>query len=310
MAQHEDPHERLERLLEDQTYAYRKRIENAIKRFQSEEQIDEIADLLAEGRESEALLVATRFANTVAAGASVVYVTSATQTAKYLERTTGLVVDYNQEHVRATKYLQENNFRLVQNLSGEQTAVLRAALVEANRAGQNPRVTARQMMDNLGLTPRQQAAVANYRRLLEAGSARALRLALHDKRIKNIKDLSPEQIDKMVASYRARYIRYRAEVVARTEALRAVHAGVIEMYDQAIETGVLPPQELQRKWFTARDSRVRGHHVSMHGQLRPVNKPFVSGQGNLLMYPGDPSAPASDVVQCRCVVTTRFRTRN
>jgi hypothetical protein len=310
MAQHEDPHERLERLLEDMTYTYRRRIESAIKQFQSDEQVDAIADLIAEGRDEEALLVAGRFASTVASGASIVYVTSAQQTARFLERVTGLVIDYNHEHVRATRYLQDNNFRLVQNLTGEQTAVLRAVLVQGNRSGQNPRVTARQMLDSLGLTPRQEAAVENYRRLLEQGSARALRLALHDKRTKNIKDLTPEQIDKLVARYRARYIRYRAEVVARTEALRAVHAGVVEMYDQAIESGVLPPQELQRKWFTARDSRVRGHHVSMHGQLRPVNKPFVSGQGNLLMYPGDPSAPASDVVQCRCVVTTRFRTRN
>lgn len=310
MAEYEDPHERLEKLLAVHTMSYRRRIENAVARFQSEEQLKEITHLLSEGRTEEALLLATRFANTVAATAATIYVASGAATAQFLEMKTGLVVDFNQEHVRATRYLRENNYRLVQNLSTEQTDLLRRILVEANQAGMNPRESAKLLLENLGLTPRQYAAVANYRKLLEAGSARALRLALHDKRIKNIQNLTPEQIDRMVEGYRRRYIRYRAEVVARTEALRAVHAGVMEMYQQALDSGALPPQELQRKWFTARDSRVRGHHTSMHGQLRPVNKPFTSGLGNLLMYPGDSTAPAEDVVQCRCVVTTRFRTRN
>ena len=38
----------------------------------------------------------------------------------------------------------------------------------------------------------------------------------------------------------------------------------------------------------------------MGGQLRRRGVPFRSGNGNALRYPGDPQAPASDVIQCRC----------
>jgi hypothetical protein len=41
----------------------------------------------------------------------------------------------------------------------------------------------------------------------------------------------------------------------------------------------------------------------MDGQQQPWGKPFESGLGNALMYPGDGSAPAEDVIQCRCVLT-------
>jgi uncharacterized protein with gpF-like domain len=56
-------------------------------------------------------------------------------------------------------------------------------------------------------------------------------------------------------------------------------------------------------WNTAGDERVRESHADMEGQQVPLGQPFVSGLGNDLMYPGDPSAPAEDVINCRCVVT-------
>jgi hypothetical protein len=37
-----------------------------------------------------------------------------------------------------------------------------------------------------------------------------------------------------------------------------------------------------------------------------LHQPFVTPLGIELMYPGDPNAPAGDVVNCRCVVTVTF----
>ena len=50
----------------------------------------------------------------------------------------------------------------------------------------------------------------------------------------------------MVERYRERYVKYRAEVIGRTEALRAVHAGNYEGYLQAIDEGAINREELQR----------------------------------------------------------------
>jgi uncharacterized protein with gpF-like domain len=110
----------------------------------------------------------------------------------------------------------------------------------------------------------------------------------------------------MVKRYAERMVKYRAEVIARTEALRSVHQGTEEMYRQAIANGDLTAEALSREWNTAKDERVRESHAPMNGQVQPFGQPFISGAGNSLNYPGDPEAPAEEVIQCRCVVGTRI----
>ena len=110
----------------------------------------------------------------------------------------------------------------------------------------------------------------------------------------------------MVGRYRERYLRFRAETIARTEALRAVHQSSEEAYRQAVDQGQLDPGALVRTWITAADERVRGSHRAMMGQQRGFDETFTSGVGNRLRFPGDPNAPASETVRCRCVLTTRL----
>ena len=80
-----------------------------------------------------------------------------------------------------------------------------------------------------------------------------------------------------------------------------------EMYLQAFDDGDLHPDLLTNEWHTAKDERVRSSHRSMHGQQRGFDQPFVSGSGHTLRFPGDPDAPASETVQCRCSMSTRIR---
>ena len=75
-----------------------------------------------------------------------------------------------------------------------------------------------------------------------------------------------------------------------------------EMWQQAIDAGVVDAADVVGVWWTATDERVRPSHSFMHQQERPFGEPFVSGNGNNLRFPGDPAAPASDTINCRCVV--------
>jgi hypothetical protein len=45
----------------------------------------------------------------------------------------------------------------------------------------------------------------------------------------------------------------------------------------------------------------------MDGQERGLNEPFDSPSGAQLMYPGDPDAPAEEVINCRCAVLISFK---
>lgn len=61
-----------------------------------------------------------------------------------------------------------------------------------------------------------------------------------------------------------------------------------------------------KTWHTKRDLRVRDAHVSMEGQVQPINQPFLAPGGVKLRYPGDPAAPIHLVINCRCwVIPTR-----
>lgn len=59
---------------------------------------------------------------------------------------------------------------------------------------------------------------------------------------------------------------------------------------------------LLKQWMSAEDDRTRPSHSEADGQEVGQDDPFIVG-GVSLMYPGDPSAPAREVVNCRCVVT-------
>jgi L-aminopeptidase/D-esterase-like protein len=127
------------------------------------------------------------------------------------------------------------------------------------------------------------------------------------------KKLTRAEISRMTQRYRERMLKYRAEVIARSEALPAVHAAAEESVRQAVSSGVFNAKDVQRTWKSAKDDRVRDpaigaktSHRSMHNQVRGFDQEFESGAGNLLRYPGDPNAPAVDRVQCRCVVATRI----
>jgi uncharacterized protein with gpF-like domain len=81
--------------------------------------------------------------------------------------------------------------------------------------------------------------------------------------------------------------------VARTE--NGIAWGVGQQAQMA-EAGVLA-----KIWITARDLRVRDSHRTMEKQCRPIDDPFVTGAGNLLMHPLDPAGPPEEVINCRCV---------
>ena len=174
--------------------------------------------------------------------------------------------------------------------------------------GLNPRDQARQFRESVGLTGRQENAVQNYRRALESaaeGDSAALSRQLRDRRFDRTvqraartgKPLTTSQINRMTSRYRQRYIKYRAEVIARTEALRSVHAGTEELYRQAIDAGHVQEQELQRTWISAADERTRVSHQNLNGMIRGINETF-PGLAGELKYPGDPDAPASETIQC------------
>lgn len=309
-----DPSDRLVALIGRAEPHIRDALLNAVYAARDAQTLDELAELIELGAYDEALeRAARRGAVSLADAYAAVYVTSGRAGAEFLADALEVAVGFDQVNERAVEHMQSSRLRLIREFTAEQRSATRLALEDGIARGLNPVDQARAFRASIGLTTRQQAAVLNYRRLLEQGSSEALYRQLRDARfdrtvlaaIRRGEPLKPEQVDRMVARYGERYLKYRSEVIGRTEALRAVHAGTEEVYRQAIDEGVVEPAQLRRKWVTAKDERVRHTHSLLNGQERGIDEVWESG-GGVLRYPGDPSAPASETVQCRCALSTRI----
>ena len=61
----------------------------------------------------------------------------------------------------------------------------------------------------------------------------------------------------------------------------------------------------QKEWISVQDDRTRDAHLIMDGVVVPMDAKFEvpatsQGEGAFMEYPGDPTAPAEQVVNCRC----------
>ena len=291
----------------------------AVRRIRESIPLDELEQLVATGNLDEIMRRVGGIGATVAASSAAVFVLSGENVVSFIRDNLGVNVVFDQVNERAVGLLRANRLDLISNLDGNTRAAVRSELLESSIRGINPRDTARRIRETVGLNPRLQEAVSNYRRLLTAGqrgrpSAQVLDRLARDKRfdrtiissIERDVALSPERVDRMVERYQAKLVQHRAEKITRTETLKALNQGSHEAFSQMYDEGVINPNEVVRTWFTAGDNRVRDPHAFAHGQERRQGEPFLVN-GELLQYPGDPSASAGNRINCRCSEITEIR---
>lgn len=211
----------------------------------------------------------------------------------------------------AAAFLQQNEMRFIREIEEELRREIALSLQASREAGLGAIAAANGFRDSLGLTEYQLNVVENYRKSLLSGSRDALQRLLRDRRfdstvaraINTGSILDEAQINRMVQRYRDRMIAMRAETIARTEAAVAVNQARYLSLQQMASRVDMPFSRIQRTWRTVIDGRERHTHHAMNGQKRGVKEKFVSPSGAKLMFPGDrSSAPASEVIECRCVV--------
>lgn len=113
--------------------------------------------------------------------------------------------------------------------------------------------------------------------------------------------LSEAQIDKMVDAYSRKYLQFRAQTIARTEALRTTNFGIQDAWRQAIEEFKVPEDLVRRQWVVARDERL----CEICGPIPGMNpkrgvafgQPFNTPKGSMTLPPAHPN--------CRCTVWVR-----
>ena len=92
------------------------------------------------------------------------------------------------------------------------------------------------------------------------------------------------------------YSQFQSERLVRTEATAAANFATMES-----ATTIFPKEQMQKEWIASFDDRTRSTHSEADGQIVMANDTFFVG-GSQMMFPGDPSAPAAEVINCRCSI--------
>lgn len=241
-----------------------------------------------------------------------------------------LILRFNDRNPRAEAWLRDRSSTLITRIGEEQRAVIRDALTAGLERGDNPRTVALDVVGRLdratgrrvggviGLTPQQEAFARNAQTELASGDPALMRnyltRELRDRRFdrtiaKAIRDEAPvpaETIQKALIQYRNRLLKFRGDMIGRTEALASLNAAQDEALRQLVDTGRVTASQVRRVWRATRDRRTRDTHAILDGQSVGLNEAFRSASGALIRFPGDPQAPAAETIQCRCFVSVRI----
>lgn len=87
----------------------------------------------------------------------------------------------------------------------------------------------------------------------------------------------------------------RAAMKAARTAMTSAHSlGKLKGYERAAGMGI----DVKKQWLAALDSRTRGSHRHLDGEVVKLDAEFSNG----LKYPGDPDGPGSEIYNCRCTL--------
>ncbi len=250
------------------------------------------------------------------------YVTAAQRATDWLDaKVPDKLIRFDTASPQIVARARMNQLELVQGFQLEQNQITRQiarrAIAESATQGINPRRIAQDFRDSLGLTAQQTEWVVNYRRALEQGDyLRATGYELSsgqaDRTLRRLdrdgQTLAPAQIDDYEERYRQNAITLRAETIARTEAPRNAHDGVVGAIRRAVTRGDVDAEQLETEWHAGpATANAREEHQAMDGTRVALGEDFVLPDGTRMSGPGDPRGGARNVANCRCTKSIAFK---
>ncbi len=159
------------------------------------------------------------------AGASVASVESAT-----------FGIAFNQVNERAVRWASREAAKQVTGLSSQLHRTLNSIITDALEAGASPRAVAQEVRSLIGLT-------TNQARQVESLFLQSIRDGVTESHALRIAEQNS-----------ARLIRFRAETIARTETIRAANMGQQLVWDEAVDSNLLP-ETAKKVWMATGDDR-------------------------------------------------------
>ena len=178
----------------------------------------------------------------------------------------------------AVEWAQTRSTDLVTEVERDTRDAIRTAVVESvSGTGKTVRDVARELRDVVGLHSRQQRAVSAFREKMTN--------QLTDKHPRWSADRLAEEVNRKTSRYGDALLRYRSEVIARTEVVRAESEGQLTLWKEAKAQGLLDPDRTVRVWITTPDDRLDEACEEMDGEEVALDEPWIVGDGRSIMVP-------------------------
>lgn len=104
-----------------------------------------------------------------------------------------------------------------------------------------------------------------------------------------------DRVDEVLSTTASERWPNRATVIARTETIGALNAARMDGFKVVVEED--PDTDYEVMWLATDDRRTRRTHDEADGQRVPFGTQFTVG-GFPLAFPGDPTGPPQEVIQC------------
>ena len=168
-------------------------------------------------------------------------------------------IAFNEPNQRAIRWAEQNAAKLISDVRVDKD-VVRRLVTDGLERGVHPRVTARVIRETVPILPQHQAVVDRvYRAALDSGVSQA-------------------QAEKVAARKAARYAKYRAEMIARTESIKAANMGQQVLWETAIDLDLLPAGT-KKMWVATGDDRTCPICAVMDGKtVEIVTSPGTAGK--------------------------------
>lgn len=177
---------------------------------------------------------------------------------------------FNLQNPLAVKAALDHAAELVVQISDETVQALRNIIARAIEEGIPPMQAARQIRRTVGLTERQEGAIAKLR---EAGAS-----------------------ERELTRARERMLRERAQLIAQTETLRAANEGQRLLWEQMAESRLIEHSTARREFIVTPDDRLCPICLPLDGKTYGIEEPIVTELGSVDAPPIHPRCLPGDAL--------------
>jgi len=194
---------------------------------------------------------------------------------------TEVEIPFTLDNPRVSFWINQRVDWLVGRMEAEGVKAVQDVTAMYYERGYAPHEAAKAIRGSIGLNQRQAVALGRYRlNLINDG-------------------LGKRQIDKLVGQYESRAIKYRAEMISRTESVASVMRGQQATWEQAADAGFIDEQNVKKEWIVTPDDVLCEHCQELNREQVKINDVFQSGAFGAIDSP--PLHP-----NCRCVMRMVF----